>query len=232
VKLRGGCFPGTSTELSSLPGIGRYTSAAIASIAFDEPIAVVDGNVERVMERLRGCRLTGEARWQYAKELLSRKRPGDFNQAIMELGATICLPANPLCGRCPVASFCFTRGELAAGISKAKQIKRTISYVLDRRGKEVFLVKRETSASLMAGMWELPEIEQSCIERSNQEIAFSLRHSITVTNYTVNVVRKKVRQSARGEWITSVRAARLPLTGLARKILQADGFLSGNLRVN
>ncbi len=232
VKLRGGCFPDTSTELRSLPGIGRYTAAAIASIAFGEPIAVVDGNVERVMERLRGRRLTGEARWQSAEQLLSRKRPGDFNQAMMELGATICLPANPLCERCPVARFCFTRGELAAGIAKAKQIKRTISYALDRRGREVFLVKRETSSSLMAGMWELPEIEQSSIKQSNEEIAFSLRHSITVTNYTVNVLRKRVRQPMNGVWITSARAQRLPLTGLARKILKADGFLSGNQQVN
>jgi A/G-specific adenine glycosylase len=232
VKLHGGHLPETSAELYNFPGIGRYTSAAIASIAFGEPIAVVDGNVERVMERLRGRRLTGEARWQCAEVLLSHKRPGDFNQAMMELGATICLPANPLCERCPVSSFCFTRGELAAGPSKARQIKRTISYVLNRRGREVFLVQREASSSLMAGMWELPEIEQSSIKRSNDGIAFSLRHSITVTNYTVNVVRKKVRQSTRGTWITSVRAQHLPLTGLARKILQADGFLSGNQQVN
>ena len=153
VKLHGGSFPGDSASLRGLPGIGRYTSAAIASIAFGEPIAVVDGNVERVIQRLQGCWLTGEAPWQRAEEFLSRKRPGDFNQAMMELGATICLPANPLCERCPVASCCLTRGKLATGPSKAKQTKRTISYVLDRRGKEVFLVQRDNSSSLMAGMW-------------------------------------------------------------------------------
>ena len=115
VKLHGGSFPGDSASLRGLPGIGRYTSAAIASIAFGEPIAVVDGNVERVIQRLQGCWLTGEAPWQRAEEFLSRKRPGDFNQAMMELGATICLPANPLCERCPVASCCLTRGKLATG---------------------------------------------------------------------------------------------------------------------
>jgi A/G-specific adenine glycosylase len=232
VKSHGGNFPGNSASLQGLPGIGRYTSAAIASIAFGEPIAVVDGNVERVIQRLHGRRLVGKALWQRAEELVSRKRSGDFNQAMMELGATICLPGNPLCERCPVVGSCSTRGELNPGPLKGKQIKRTISYALDRRGKGVFLVQRDNSASLMAGMWELPEIDQDREEAHNEEIAFSLRHSITVTNYTVRVVRKKVSQSTSGLWITSTKAQRLPLTGLARKILTADGFLNSNQQMN
>ena len=93
-------------------------------------------------------------------------------------------------------------------------------------------MQRDNSSSLMAGMWELPEIALREEEGFKEEIAFSLRHSITVTNYTVNVLRRKVRRTRNGEWTTSTKAQRLPLTGLARKILRADGFLSGNQQKN
>src|SRR5882724_4039696 len=96
-RERGGKFPQTAAEWRNLPGIGRYTSAAIASIAFGVAVAVVDGNVERVLARLQGKQLAGEAVWQAAGELLDRKRPGDFNQAMMELGATMCTPRSPSC---------------------------------------------------------------------------------------------------------------------------------------
>src|SRR5229473_6174954 len=87
-----GKFPASAKELRGLPGIGRYTAAAIASIAFGEPAAVVDGNVKRVLGRVVGQNLAGQELWQTAEELLSPQRPGDFNQAMMELGATVCLP--------------------------------------------------------------------------------------------------------------------------------------------
>src|SRR5437660_2415476 len=92
VKKHSGTFPRSAGDLRALPGIGRYTAAAIASIAFNEPAAVVDGNVERVLERVVGERLPEKALWLTAQELLSPFRPGDFNQAMMELGATVCLP--------------------------------------------------------------------------------------------------------------------------------------------
>ncbi len=112
VKEHGGRFPGTVAELRALPGIGRYTAAAIASIVFSAPAAVVDGNVERVLGRVLGTGLAGETFWQTAEALLSRRRPGDFNQAMMELGALVCLPRQPKCSVCPVFSLCATRGEL------------------------------------------------------------------------------------------------------------------------
>ena len=99
VGEHGGEFPGTAEEWLELPGIGRYTAAAIASIAFGEAVAVVDGNVERVLERLLGRDGGREAAWQHAEALLDRERPGDFNQAMMELGATICTPRSPQCLR-------------------------------------------------------------------------------------------------------------------------------------
>ena len=112
-RERGGKFPATAKELRALPGVGRYTAAAIASIAFGEPVAVVDGNVERVLQRVSGRRLTGEDFWLQAERLLDRERPGDFNQAMMELGATVCTPRAPACLSCPVVELCATRGELA-----------------------------------------------------------------------------------------------------------------------
>src|SRR5271166_6598830 len=91
-EQHGGCFPRNSAALLALPGIGRYTAAAIASIAFAEPVAVVDGNVKRVLERFTGVDLTPPEIWQQAQALLANSRPGDFNQAMMELGATVCVP--------------------------------------------------------------------------------------------------------------------------------------------
>ena len=105
-----GKFPDHSDEWRKLPGIGRYTAAAIASISLEEPVAVLDGNVDRVLRRLLHSASSSQS-WNAAQELLDRTRPGDFNQAIMELGATVCLPGEPLCSRCPVSSFCRTRGR-------------------------------------------------------------------------------------------------------------------------
>src|SRR5882762_3374081 len=93
-------FPRSSKELQTLPGIGRYTAAAIASIAFAEPIAVLDGNVERVLQRLAGRSLTTKDLWQRAQSSLSQSRPADFNQAMMELGAMVCTPRQPKCDPC------------------------------------------------------------------------------------------------------------------------------------
>ncbi len=104
-------FPRSSEALQTLPGIGRYTAAAIASIAFAEPVAVVDGNVERVLQRLAGSSLTSKDMWQRAQSFLDESRPGDFNQAMMELGATRCTPKQPKCDSCPLRKWCATQGE-------------------------------------------------------------------------------------------------------------------------
>src|SRR5664279_4349503 len=109
-RERDGEFPRTAEAWRELPGIGRYTAAAIASIAFGEPVAVVDGNVERVIERLFGGAEGKESAWQHAEALLDRARPGDFNQAMMELGATVCTPRAPQCVLCPLYTWCQSRG--------------------------------------------------------------------------------------------------------------------------
>jgi A/G-specific adenine glycosylase len=212
-----GKFPARAVALRELPGIGRYTAAAIASIAFDEPVAVVDGNVERVLGRMLGSDLGGENLWTTAQELLSRKRPGDFNQAMMELGAIICLPRQPRCRACPVFNLCATRGELQKPRKLSRQNKCEVHYALDCHNGSVFLTKRLPDASLMPGMWELPEIPSTS---GTREAIFTLRHSITVTDYLVRVIQVSAPEID-GQWVSKRRAALLPLTGLARKILRA-----------
>ncbi len=221
VKEHEGKFPSNTEELQSLPGIGRYTAAAIASIAFDQPFAVVDGNVERVLQRLQGKSLGSQELWRAAGELLSRQRPGDFNQAMMELGATVCLPRQPQCLLCPMSDLCTTRGELHLPGKGTRQTKRDIHYRLACRDGAIFLVQRSKTSTLMPGMWELPEIATP----KNTTSALTLRHSITVTDYMVRVKLGPAPKGIKGHWIRKARVAGLPLTGLARKILRAANII-------
>ncbi|MFZ0761661.1 MAG: A/G-specific adenine glycosylase [Candidatus Sulfotelmatobacter sp.] len=227
VRRHGGRFPATTNGLRTLPGIGRYTAAAIASIAFEEPVATVDGNVERVLQRVSGKRLAGEELWTAANHLLDAKRPGDFNQAMMELGATVCTPRAPDCLTCPVVELCATRGELAATTRPARQKKREIHYALDYRGRdrrdgEVFLIRRPSDASLMPGMWELPELPAA---NGTGKPSFALRHSVTVTDYTVRVWHAASPSRVAGKWVPLERLRQVALTGLARKILRKSEVL-------
>lgn len=217
MKQHGGKFPRGIAELRSLPGIGRYTAAAIASIVFDAPAAVVDGNVERVLGRVFGPGLARESFWHIAEALLSRKRPGDFNQAMMELGATVCLPRQPRCSACPVFGLCATRGHLELPKKLVRQKQRNICYALDHRNSSVFMVQRPKHSSLMPGMWELPEIPAA---NGQSSATFTLRHSITVTDYTVRVLRGPAPGPNQGRWVPKKNIPRLPLTGLTRKILR------------
>jgi A/G-specific adenine glycosylase len=228
VRELGGKFPSTAEGWRALPGIGRYTAAAIASIAFGEAVAVVDGNVERVLQRVSGERLAGAELWRAAGELLDRRRPGDFNQAMMELGATVCTPRAPACLTCPVVKLCATRGEMPGSAKAARQKKREVHYALSYRSHakdghaEVFLVQRPRNARLMAGMWELPEIAPPA---DHSKPAFALRHSITVTDYTVRVWHQPAPAGIRGRWIATERLGQVALTGLTRKILRKAGMI-------
>ena len=196
-----GKLPRTAEKLRTLPGVGDYTSAAIASIAFRESIAVVDGNVERVLFRILGLPedRSGAARKHLAAvaqslvpakpEKNSRTNPaGDHNQAMMELGATICTPRSPLCMQCPVVDFCITRGEHATP-ERGKQQSRTVAHLLALRKRgtttEVLLERRAAASSLMPGMLELPPLALNVVE--NREPVLRLRHAITNTNYYVQI---------------------------------------------
>jgi A/G-specific adenine glycosylase len=237
VREMGGRFPATFEGWLKLPGIGRYTAAAIASIAFGERVAVVDGNVERVLERVSGRRLAAGAVWDAAEEVLDRERPGDFNQAMMELGAVVCTPRAPACLTCPVIELCATRGELADGVKASPQKKKEIHYALHRLNGSVLLVKRGRNESLMAEMWELPEAYAKTRpvsgSRQNRKVhdksthpLFTLRHSITVTDYAVHVWQGDGVDST-GKWIDARRLDKIALTGLARKILWRAGLMKG-----
>ena len=214
---RGGKFPENAEGWRQLPGIGRYTAAAIASIAFREPVAVVDGNVERVLQRICGEQIAGEPLWESAEIFLDRERAGDFNQAMMELGAMVCTPRAPGCLTCPVLELCLTRGELLGGAKAVPQKKREIHYAFARRGDDVFLVQRARDESLMAAMWELPEIARP---KRRTVPSFTLRHSITVTDYSVRVWPVPAPEESRGQWVAKEKLNRIALTGLARKILR------------
>jgi A/G-specific adenine glycosylase len=250
----GGKLPRSEVKLRTLPGVGEYTAAAIASIAFGESVAVLDGNVERVLLRVLGqaeqkgskarARLTDAA--HNLMPAASRKSsgenaPGDHNQAMMELGATICLPRAPLCLQCPVMELCRTRGEHVTG-ARAKMQSRTVAHLLALRksgvATEVLLERRPADASLMAGMLELPGLPVGAT--MGREPVLRLRHAITNTNYYVQVFSEGAASkeaaneaevvsalmekvlAAKGDlkWVTTTKLGQQPLTGLARKTLQ------------
>jgi A/G-specific adenine glycosylase len=240
----GGLIPKTVEGLRTLPGVGEYTSAAIASIAFGEAAAVVDGNVERVIIRLAAVEqvhkgkanmLTRAVR-QTADLLLDHTRPGDFNQAMMELGATICLPRNPLCLQCPVQKLCRTRGEHTTAPRKemsSKPVSYAFLHKADRKGHpvEILLEQRPHEASLMAGMWELPQVEG--FDTNDERLLLNVRHSITITNYYVSVLHFSPEEEHRlpehltRQWVPIEDLHGLPLTGLARKVLKRLRVLPG-----
>lgn len=240
-KQLGGCFPRNSEALLALPGIGRYTAAAIASIAFAEPVAVVDGNVERVLERFIGINLTTPQIWQHGQALLADSRPGDFNQAMMELGATVCVPREPRCPMCPVRKWCATEQSMerrafppGPATRTTRQIKKEIWCVLTQRDGGIRLVQRPRKASLMPGMWELPQSSEPPRPLPASAHWRTFRHSITITDYTVHVLRNTPLRNTRltdippapkGKWIAIDRIPQIPITGLTRKILKADGVI-------
>ena len=160
----GGVFPDSEAGLSSLPGVGAYTAAAVAAIAFDAPANVVDGNVERVMARLFAVEdalpAAKPALKALAGRLVGEDRPGDWAQALMDLGASLCRPKAPLCERCPVAGHCAARAGGAAETyprraAKADRPRRFGAAYLLTRGDAVGLVRRPPKG-LLGGMLALP----------------------------------------------------------------------------
>jgi len=227
----------TAEQLRSLPGVGEYTAAAIASIAFGECVAVVDGNVERVLLRVLGLpeKRSNKANAELmsvAQTLMPRTRhggknpQGDHNQAMMELGATVCLPRSPLCLECPVFDLCRTRGQHDTP-QRAPQRRQEAAHLLVVRKRraitEVLLQRRAAEESLMPGMLELPVLPLEAVQ--GREPVLRLRHSITITNYAVQIyegigLRDDLMVAKKQlEWAPIERLHELPLTGLARKAL-------------
>ena len=162
----GGRLPNDAETLQTLPGIGRYTAGALASIAFDRPEPVLDGNVKRVLTRLLGIRedigqpAVIERLWKEAGALVQGPRPGDFNQALMELGATVCTPRAPRCANCPVSQCCNAKAKGDAESLPIKTRKKparkveAVAALVVRRGKA--LAVRRPSRGLLGGLWDLP----------------------------------------------------------------------------
>jgi A/G-specific adenine glycosylase len=246
VRELGGIMPDNAVQLRSLPGIGAYTSAAIASICFGESVAVLDGNVERVLLRVLGKTEDRSSKMQArlletaqqlvppASGVAGFNAPGEHNQAMMELGAMVCLPRSPLCTQCPVFALCKTRGEHTTA-PRAKQKSRTVAHLVALRkrrpGTEVLLERRSKTASLMPEMLELPALPLNAV--TGREPALRVRHAITNTNYDVLIFSQSVagkgaksllRQVAASEealhWTAVSKLYSLPLTGLTRKVLR------------
>ena len=182
----GGRLPESLEGILEIPGVGPYSAGAILSIAFQKPHPVVDGNVIRVFSRLfllKGNLKTGEGHkkvWEWAEKLISRRRPGDFNQAVMELGATVCLPDNPQCLLCPLLPGCQAaqkglQNELPE-MPKATPVLEVpmAALYLEQKGK-VLVKKRSKDEKWLKGLWEFPSAEGKTFEEALQKLENSLR---------------------------------------------------------
>ncbi len=183
---RGGKFPRTVEGLLELPGVGRYTAGAIASIAFGVNTPVVDGNVIRVLCRYFGIQedpqtsATQAQLWKLADGLVPEGEARDFNQALMELGATICLPKNPRCLLCPVQTDCVARQEGLQNVLPVKRAKKELPHKVIAAGiiwkRGTILIQQRLSEGLLGGLWEFPggkvepgESLEDCVAREVRE---------------------------------------------------------------
>lgn len=250
VREHGGRVPDDPEAFGCLPGVGRYTTGAVLSICFDRPLPVLDGNVARVLSRLfaipaairdpRGARRL----WALAGTLVPMRRPGDWNQAVMELGATICTPRAPACGRCPVRGPCraLALGRVEefpppAPRRPAEAVRQEVALI-GRRGR-VLMVRRE--GPLLTGLWEPPGAERADGAAPGRALRAALgrlglrarlrstgrtvRHTITHRAITAEVWRASLvgpaPRVARLRWIDPLLPG-VALTALARKLTSRD----------
>ncbi len=233
VMAEAGKFPTTHEGIRALPGVGDYTAAAVASIAFGLPHAVLDGNVLRVIARLNadggdiGTGVTRKRFQRIATAWLDPSHPGAFNQAMMELGATVCLPRNPQCLVCPVAAFCEarqagTQAQYPVKAAKAVPVMATSELLLIARAGEIAVKQRALTASRLAGFWELPEAEDFPRAPRRAELG-SFTHTIVNTRWTVHVFRARLPRNDRlpdgVQWMTAEVLSKLPITTVTRKAL-------------
>jgi len=243
VAQYGGQFPATEAELRRLPGIGPYTAAAIAAIAFGEPAVAVDGNIERVVARLHAIDTPLPAAKPLIKEhaaaLLARARPGDFTQALMDLGATICTPRRPVCRLCPLTDFCRAAARLSPEdwprkAAKPARPERGGAAFFLRRGDDV-LLRTRPARGLLGGMSEVP----GTLWTNDYNLADALRdapmladysrldsrvsHQFTHFNLTLDIFVADVGHGAKAppgcRWVKDIDAEALP--SVMRKIVAA-----------
>ena len=248
-------FPSNSRELQKLPGIGPYTAAAVASIAFGERVPVLDGNVERVLSRrLALSEDPKQSRvrkrlMEVAVEILDPDRPGDSNQALMELGATVCRPRKPQCGRCPLARDCLGRLEGEPERYPPARVRRRIEkrelvLAVAQEDGRVLLFQRARDSRVLAGMWELPNVErQPALADAESSLAIRyggrwhlgdeigrLRHSITYRAFTLHVYAARfdssgnITEGAKAAWVSIADKVDFPMSSMVEKVLAVSGF--------
>ncbi len=215
--VAGGTFPPEYASIRALGGVGDYTAAAVASIAFDLPHAAVDGNVRRVIVRLTGNAAVdiGAA----ADRLLDRRRPGRWNQALMELGATVCLPGEPLCSACPVSRECeaHRRGiqrDLPPPRNKARIVRKERILLVIRRKGCILL----TPSTRVSGFWELPEMFSGV--RLGARLG-KFRHAITSSQYYFEVREARIGAAPQNcRWWEERKLGEILLSTAAKKALR------------
>ncbi len=253
VAERGGRLPTTSTEWLELPGVGRYTAGAIASIANGERIPAVDGNVKRVLARLfcirqrLGTPAAEQALWTRAAQLVPRGETGDFNQALMELGARVCRPRQPRCEVCPVRRFCAAHAAgcqsklpLRADKPRVRSVRR-VAAAIQRNG--AMLLIRRPATGLLAGMWTLPGTElrgraapETALTRLARELFAgalrvgprlgTVRHEFSHRRWHVDVYAcalvapGSARSNGTCRWVSRARLDRYPLASVDCKLIQ------------
>ena len=211
-----GEFPSSYDAILELAGVGAYTAAAIASIVFDLPHAVVDGNVRRVAARLTNdSAVDAQA---VADQLLDRSDPARWNQAVMELGALVCIPREPKCDACPLERICAARkAGTQAGLPgkkvKPQTEKHERTLLVIRRGGKILL----TPSSRVKGFWDLPE---PFAEARAGEVIGLFQHTITHRRYTFTVRRATGAAHEGGRWVEESTLGEIPLGTTARKALR------------
>lgn len=227
MMVASGRFPEKYENILALPGIGEYTAAAVGSISFGLPYPVVDGNVYRVLSRVAADPVniaSSKARSHFtrlAAELLDPADPGGFNQAVMELGATVCLPKRPMCLVCPVAGLCKARqagteDQFPVKSKPQKSVDETrVLYWVERDGC-LLLWQRPDSSKLMPGFWELPEAAQLPFAKQSPPSA-RFRHGITFHNYEFLVSRTKADDIGGCQFVELSRLDEMPLSTIVRK---------------
>ncbi len=247
----GGKLPDDAAALRALPGIGRYTSGAIRSIAFDEPAAIVDANVRRVIARLTAEPALSEAdTWAKAEELVPDNAPGRFNQALMELGATLCTPRNPDCPTCPLRRNCRAPSSGDPERYPAPKPKRpprevTLTAGIVQRTNKLLMLRRPPSG-ILGGLWEVPTVEGTSVDILVDElrartglrtqpgdllgtIHHGLSHrAFTLELFTLPLLPGRLRPGLSNEarWCTTTTLGTLPLSTLTKKVLRSvrQGF--------
>lgn len=254
VAQNGGQLPTTAEQLRELPGIGAYTANAIASIAFGQPTPVVDGNVMRVLARLlwlKGDLKTTAAQkqlWQLSAQIIDPQRPGDFNQAMMELGSTLCTPMQPRCGACPVSHLCaaYQRKQPTAVPEPSRRVltrhRVDVSAIIEREGR--FLLAQRASEGLWGGLWEFPRatrqgresLETVALRAAAQvglqveplRILTQVKHAVTYSRIQLyGYLCAWQSGKAQGEeyvhfvWATSAELAHYALSAPQRRLTQA-----------